>query len=118
MCKFCEDRTIENIPFRTNVVSPMFNALVVAKEDGGKELVVSADGKAYGLQIKYCPMCGAKLVDEAPSGSTVSKAISKFNEVRNAKPIVAAPHCRCDGNCATCNADAHVGGCQDCNMFR
>lgn len=79
MCKYCKDRTIVEIPFRTNVDRPMFIPLIAIKEDGGKELVISAQGKAYGLQIKYCPMCGEKL---------------------------SKTKCSCDGNCGN-NCKCH-----------
>ena len=67
-CKYCADRTVEIIPFRTNVEYPMFVPMIAFKEDGNKELVISANGEAYGLQINYCPMCGRKLIGEYDSG--------------------------------------------------
>lgn len=64
MCKYCKIRTIESFPQRTNVddgENKLFGVIAL-REDGGKELVIQARGiGAFGLQIKYCPMCGEEL---------------------------------------------------------
>lgn len=61
-CKYCDDyHTIaDDIPIRSNCNLSRCMCLIVqgARQ---KELVMSINGEAYGIEIDYCPKCGRKL---------------------------------------------------------
>lgn len=61
MCRFCKDRSLENVPIRTNcdIVADRFIALI-ADMGNGKEIVIHANGKAYGIPVNFCPFCGQR----------------------------------------------------------
>lgn len=62
-CIYCKDYTIEGLPIISNCdpLFERFNALIADMGNGGKEIVVLTNGKAFGLPINYCPICGRKL---------------------------------------------------------
>lgn len=63
MCKYCKDYSVESTPVRSNCnpVSELFTSLIADAGNGGKELVVSHKGKAFGIPLNFCPFCGEKI---------------------------------------------------------
>ena len=62
-CEYCKDLTLTGLPVRSNcdLLMEMFQTLIANDGEGGKEIVISHKGKAFGIQINYCPICGRKL---------------------------------------------------------
>ena len=62
-CKYCKDLTLIELPVRSNcdLLMERFQTLIANDGEGGKEIVISHEGKAFGIQINYCRMCGRKL---------------------------------------------------------
>ena len=62
-CQYCKDLTLTELPVRSNcdLLVERFQTLIANDGEGGKEIVVSHKGKAFGIQINYCPICGEKL---------------------------------------------------------
>lgn len=63
MCKYCKDYSLLSLPVRTNcnVLQECFTSLIADMGNGGKELVIHHNGKALGIPLNYCPVCGEKI---------------------------------------------------------
>ena len=60
-CKYCVgDRIPEDIPILGNVDTRR-SICIIAQGVDKKQIVLNANGKAYGIDIDYCPFCGRKL---------------------------------------------------------
>lgn len=60
-CKYCVgDRIPEDIPIQGNVDTRR-SICIIAQGIDKKQIVLNANGKAYGIDIDYCPFCGRKL---------------------------------------------------------
>lgn len=60
-CKYCKDRSLNELPMRSNADMSKVGALIAFDGEGGKEIVFHVNGTAYGIQIDFCPKCGKKL---------------------------------------------------------
>lgn len=62
-CIYCKDYTTQDLPVISNCdpLYERFFALIADMGNGGKEIVILTNGKAFGLPINYCPICGRKL---------------------------------------------------------
>ena len=65
-CEYCKDRTLVELPMKTNCDTSRIWALI-AQGDKQKEIVFVNKDCTYGIEINYCPICGRKL-----NGSTVN----------------------------------------------
>ena len=62
-CEYCKDRTLTELPMKTNCDTSRTWALI-AQGDKKKEIVFVDKGHTYGIEINYCPICGAKLLED------------------------------------------------------
>ena len=62
-CEYCKDYTLEGLPIISNCdpLFERFDAQISDMGNGGKEIVITTKGNAFGLPINYCPICGRKL---------------------------------------------------------
>ena len=62
-CEYCKDYTLEGLPIVSNCdpLFERFSAMIADMGNDGKEIVIVTKGKAFGLPINYCPICGRKL---------------------------------------------------------
>jgi hypothetical protein len=56
-CVFCSDRTLDDLPIKSNADLSRTLALI-AQGDEKKEIVFHVNGVAYGIEIDFCPICG------------------------------------------------------------
>ena len=59
-CKFCKNWSVEDIPIKSNADLRKVFAMI-AQGDRKKEIILHVNGAAYGIEIAFCPICGAKL---------------------------------------------------------
>ena len=59
-CEYCKDRTLTELPMKTNCDTSRTWALI-AQGDKKKEIVFNCREGVYGIEINYCPICGCKL---------------------------------------------------------
>lgn len=62
-CEYCKDRTLAELPMKTNCDTSRTWALI-AQGDRRKEIVFVDKGCTYGIEINYCPICGRKLEEK------------------------------------------------------
>ena len=62
-CEYCKDHTLEGLPIISNCdpLFERFDAQISDMGNGGKEIVITTKGNAFGIPINYCPICGRKL---------------------------------------------------------
>ena len=62
-CEYCKDYTLESLPIISNCgpLFERFDAQISDMGNGGKEIVITTKGNAFGIPINYCPICGRKL---------------------------------------------------------
>ena len=62
-CPYCKDRTVTELPLKTNCDMSRVGVLI-AQGDKKKEIVFWTHDGTYGIEINYCPICGAKMKGE------------------------------------------------------
>lgn len=59
-CPYCKDRTLTGLPLKTNCDTSRVGCLI-AQGDKKKEIVFWSPIGTYGIEINFCPICGAML---------------------------------------------------------
>ena len=59
--RFCDGKGLpDDIPIQGNIDTRR-SICIIAQGIDKKQIVLNANGKAYGIDIDYCPFCGRKL---------------------------------------------------------
>lgn len=59
-CPYCKERTLTELPLKTNCDTSRVGVLI-AQGDRKKEIVFWSPIGTYGIEINFCPICGAKM---------------------------------------------------------